>query len=107
MWDHINDCAKQNLCKSDIYLLSCLALELCIIIYKVVGAPGHGKDLVDIIYYRDKHTLKLTMDKLLNSELIRDDPNFYKVIQDYDTEENQAISLTKQFTCIIFISYHI
>ena len=75
MWDHTYSCAKQYHCEYDIYLLSCLDLELRIIIYKAVGEPGHGKDVVDGMNVRDKRIIKLSMAKILNTELIYDDPN--------------------------------
>ena len=47
MWDHMNGFAKQYCCASDIYLLTCFALEFIIIVDRLVGSPGHGKDVVD------------------------------------------------------------
>ena len=43
MWDHTYVCAEQYRCASDIYLLSCLALEFSIITDRSVGSPVHGK----------------------------------------------------------------
>ena len=78
MWDHTGGCVKQYYCASAIYLLSCLVLEFSVIIGKLVGAHVHGKYVVDGINTRDKYMLKLTIAKLLNPELIQDDPIFFK-----------------------------
>ena len=76
MWDHTDGCAKQYHCKSYVYLLSCIALEIFIIIYRSVGAHGHGSDVVDVINSRDKWMLMLSMEKILNTELIYNNPTF-------------------------------
>ena len=47
MWDQMDGCANQYRCESDIYLLSCIYLEVYINIDREVGATGHGKDVVD------------------------------------------------------------
>ena len=59
MWDHMYGCAKHYRFVSAFYLLSCLDLEFIIIIYRVVGAPGHSKDVVGIKNGRYKQMLKL------------------------------------------------
>ena len=41
-----------------------------IIVDRALGAPGHGKYVVDGLNDRDKRMLKLAMAKLLNLELI-------------------------------------
>ena len=70
MRDHTDGCAKQYRCAYDIYLLTCLDLEFCIIIYRAVGGPRHGKYVVDGLKSRDKCMLKLTREQLFNIELI-------------------------------------
>ena len=50
----MDGCANQYNCASDIYLLSCLALECYIIIDRSVGAPVHGKYLVGGMNDREK-----------------------------------------------------
>ena len=75
MWDQTDGCENQHLCASAIYLLSCIALEFSIIVDRAVGAPGHVKDVVDGLNYRDKRMLTLSMERLLNPKLIRDVPN--------------------------------
>ena len=54
MWDHTDVCANQYCCKSDIYLISCISLGFCIIIYRSGRESGHGKDVVDGLNTRDK-----------------------------------------------------
>ena len=67
---HTGGCANQYCCAYAIYLLSCIALESCIVIYISVGAPVRGKYYVDVINDRYKQTHKLLMAKPLNPELI-------------------------------------
>ena len=76
MWDHMDGSKKYYHCASDIYLLSCLALEFYIIIYRAVEEPIHRKDVVVGLNSRIKWMLKLSISKLLNSDLIQDDPIF-------------------------------
>ena len=66
MWDHTDGCAKQYCCESNIYLLSCPALEFYIIINRAFGAPRNGKYVVDGNNAIDKRMLKLSIAKLLN-----------------------------------------
>ena len=76
MWDYTDGCAKQYHCTYDIYLLSCIDLEFCIIIEREIGAPGHEKYVDDSLNSRDKQMIKLEMENILNPELICGDPNF-------------------------------
>ena len=43
MWDHTDVCVKHHHCESYIYVISCPAQKIYIIIYISVGAPVHGK----------------------------------------------------------------
>ena len=61
---------NQYQCAPDIYLLSCIALEFYIIIYREVGEPGHRKYFVDGLNDRYKLMLRLEMAALLNPESI-------------------------------------
>ena len=76
MWDHTDNWSKQYNFASSVYPISCLALEFFIIIDRVVGAPGNRKYVADGLNDRDKLILKLSMAKLLNPELIQDEPIF-------------------------------
>ena len=42
-----------------------------------VGEPVHGKDVVGGLNTRDKWMIKLTMEKLLDTELIQYNPIFF------------------------------
>ena len=64
--------------KSAIYLLSCLSLAFSIIIDKSLGAPIHGKYVADVLNYREKWMLKLSIEKVLNTEWIQDDQISFK-----------------------------
>ena len=70
MWDHTDGCTKQYRCESSIYLLSCIALEFSIIIYRAVVSPINGKYVVDSINVIYKWMIKLAIAKLLNTKLI-------------------------------------
>ena len=70
MWDYTDGCTKQYHCASAIYLLSCIYLEFSIIIYRAVGAPEHGRYVVDGMNDRDKRMFKLAMANILKTELI-------------------------------------
>ena len=59
MWYHMDGCTNQYPFTSDIYLLSCLALNFSIIIDIEVGEPRNGKYVVDGLSCRDKQMLKL------------------------------------------------
>ena len=76
MWDYTDGWANHYCCASAIYLLSFPVLEFCIIIDREVGAPGRRKGVVYGLNSRDKLMLKLETAKLLNPELIWDNPNF-------------------------------
>ena len=54
-------CAKQYRCANAIYYLSALAYKYGIIIDRAIGAPGHGKDIVDGLNAVDKQYLKFCM----------------------------------------------
>ena len=41
--DQTDGCAKHDCCASDIYLLSCLAIEFSIIVDIAVETPRHGQ----------------------------------------------------------------
>ena len=46
IWENTDGCADQYLCATVLYLLSILAHGYNIIIYHIVVAPGHGREVV-------------------------------------------------------------
>ena len=58
LWEIADGCTKQYCCATTIYLLSLLSKEYNIVIDRAVGAPGHGKDVVDGLNAVDKAFLK-------------------------------------------------
>ena len=74
--------------------MSCF--RIFIIIYRLVGEPGHGKDVFYGLNGRDKRTIKLETSKTLNTELIRDYPNLYKFMQVNESKEYQYESLATE-----------
>jgi hypothetical protein len=61
-------CAKQYRSATALYLLSMLALQFNVVIDRAVGAPGHGKDVVDGLNAVDKRFLRNAMFRILNPE---------------------------------------
>ena len=60
-WDDTDGCAKQYRSALALYLLSVVATEFNITIDRAIGAPGHGKDLVDGLNAMDKIYLRHKM----------------------------------------------
>ena len=63
-----------------------------IVIDRVVGAPGHGKYVVDGLNAIEKWIFKLSMTKLLNPELICDGTNFSSLCR-FMTTNNTKIQV--------------
>ena len=57
LWEATNGCAESYRCATAIYLLSVVAHALNINIDRAIGAPGHGKDVVDGLNAVDKSYL--------------------------------------------------
>jgi hypothetical protein len=55
MLDDTDGCAKQYRCATAIHLLSMLLVKYGITIDRQVGAPGHGKDIIDGVNAVDKN----------------------------------------------------
>jgi hypothetical protein len=61
MWDETDGCTKQYRCAKAFWLLSYLAVKYVTTIDRAIGAPGHGKDIVDGINATDKTYLASMM----------------------------------------------
>ena len=59
--DHTDGCAKQYRSGNAFYLLNIMSLKYDIVIDRCVGAPGHGKSIIDGLNAVDKHFLKKVM----------------------------------------------
>jgi hypothetical protein len=57
-WQDTNGCGKQYRCGTALYLVSLLASQKHVVIDRAIGAPGHGKDIVDGLNATDKRFLK-------------------------------------------------
>ena len=64
------------MCVYYLYNTIYIDVEYCIIINREVGAPGHGKYVVDGLNSRDKRVFKLAMANILNPRLIQDNQIF-------------------------------
>ena len=106
MLNHTDGFTKKYHCSYSIYLLSCIALEFCIIIDIAVSVPGHrwgGGGVVSCMNARDKFILKLAMAKLLNYVLIHGGPNFFNFLQVHENKEDQAAILAKKINvCYLY-----
>ena len=58
IWESTDGCCKQYRCGASLYFLSLLSSNFNINIDRMIGAPGHGKDIVDAINACDKRYLK-------------------------------------------------
>ena len=61
IWESTDGCCKQYRCGASLYFLSLLSSNFNINIDRMIGAPGHGKDIVDAINACDKRYLKEKM----------------------------------------------
>jgi hypothetical protein len=61
MWDETDGCTKQYRCAKAFWLLTYLAVKYDTSIDRAIGAPGHGKDIVDGINATDKTYLASKM----------------------------------------------
>ena len=59
--DHTDGCAKQYRSGNALYLLNVICLKYHVIFDRAVGAPGHGKSIIDGLNAVDKHHLKKVM----------------------------------------------
>jgi hypothetical protein len=57
MWDETDGCGKQYRCAKAYWLLSHLSAKYDMAIDRAIGAPSHGKDIVDGINATDKQYL--------------------------------------------------
>jgi hypothetical protein len=95
MFNNTDGCAKQYCCATVIHLLSMLATEFNITINQLVGAPGHGKDLVDGLNACDKQYLKKMMMRITlpgNKQSAAEE----KTIIPYSVKERKFASIAKE-----------
>ena len=59
--DHTDGCAKQYRSGNALFLLNIFSLKYHIVIDRAVGAPGHGKSIIDGLNAVDKHYLRKVM----------------------------------------------
>ena len=63
--------------------------------------------MVDGLNARDKRILKLSMENILNTELIRYDSIFFKFMQVHENEEDQDVSVAKEAKCVLLLLHTI
>ena len=59
IWDNKDGCAYQYRCANALYLLSMLSHSYNTVIYRGVGSPGNGKDVVDGLNATNKRFLSM------------------------------------------------
>jgi hypothetical protein len=64
--DHSDGCSKQYRCGTALYLLSVLSSQFGVTIDRMIGAPGHGKDVVDALNATTKKFIKQKMRMVSN-----------------------------------------
>ena len=57
VWESTDWCSEQYCCSLTLYFLSYVCYKHNLIIYRMIGAPCHGKDIVDGINICDKRYL--------------------------------------------------
>ena len=70
VWESTDGCSKQYCCGSALHLLSYISFKYKIIIDRMIGAAGHGKDIVDGINAIDKRYLKGEMCMIGTPEIV-------------------------------------
>ena len=59
--DHTDGCAKQYRSGNALFMMNIMSLKYDIVIDRAIGAPGHGKSIIDGLNAVDKHYLKKVM----------------------------------------------
>ena len=49
IWENTDGCAEQYRCASALYLMSVISHTYSLIIDRGISAPGHGKEVVDVL----------------------------------------------------------
>jgi hypothetical protein len=96
MFDNTDGCAKQYRCATAIHLLSMLAVEFNMAINRSVGAPGHGKDLVDGLNACDKQYLKKMMMRITLPGNEQSAAGEDKKIIPYSVKEREFASIAEE-----------
>ena len=93
IWDNIYGCAEQYICATALYLLSMFYHAYNIEIVCGVGAPGHGKDVVDGLNATDKRFLTMFITTVQLSGTATNDSQMFI----HTTIVNKDISLSRVF----------
>ena len=70
IWEETDGCAKQYCCALALYLLSMVASTFGIVIDRGIGAPGHGKDVVDGLNACDKRYLREVLNQMVKNHKV-------------------------------------
>ena len=66
IWENTDGFSKQYRCASALYLMSVMSQCYSIIIYWGISAPGHGKEVVDVLNTSNKHYIYINWFTLFN-----------------------------------------
>ena len=91
IWENTDGCAEQYRCATALYLMSVLSQCHSIIFYRVIIAPGHGKEVVDVINAIGKHY----MYQLMSTVQLPGSKIFVKYSLMHSCTQKKCVSLVK------------
>ena len=62
IWENTDGCAEKYRCDSALYFMSLMSQCYSIIINRGISAPGHGKELIDVLNDVIKHYIYISID---------------------------------------------
>ena len=92
-WVNTDGCVEQYCCETSLYLLSMLTNAYNIIIYRSVGDPGHGRDVIDGL--NDTHKIFISM--LMTTVQLTGAEDYESQMEVHTSTENKDISLAREF----------
>mgnify|MGYP000211327405 FL=1 len=101
LYGNTDGSGTQYRCSNALYFLSLLAFNYSIIIDRAVGAPGHGKDLVDGLNAVDKQYLKIIMRSIKTAQ--EDDDKKIRKIRQHTVFGKKVLSLAKECARLLIL----
>ena len=93
IWENTDFCSDQYHCATTLYLLPMLEHAYNIIIYRSVGDPGHGRDVIDGL--NDTHKIFISM--LMTTVQLTGAEDYESQMEVHTSTENKDISLAREF----------
>jgi hypothetical protein len=95
--DHSDGCSKQYRCGTALYLLSVLSSQFGVTVDRMIGAPGHGKDVVDALNATTKKYIKQKMRMISNPG---NDESLDRKMKGYSLSEREAETTSFARECL-------